>query len=72
MGRDATHPFLSISWLKKYSGYLTKVLTYDMKHGGVIAVKPNPFLECEFATLLLTRALTNGSGLGVGMQHIPF
>ena len=39
-----------------------ELLTYDTRHGGVIAVKPNPFLECEFATLLLTRALTNGPG----------
>ena len=28
-----------------------ELLTYDTRHGGVIAVKPNPFLECEFATL---------------------
>ena len=42
-----------------------ELLTYDMRHGGVIAVKPNPFLECEFATLArysYSQELTNGPG----------
>ena len=39
-----------------------ELLTYNTRHVGVIAVKPNPFFECEFATLLLRKALTNGPG----------
>ena len=39
-----------------------ELLTYDTRHGGVIAVKPNPFLECEFATLA-SQELTNGPGM---------